>query len=60
MNEKTSGHVAIQRWRELRDGDRLLPEIDTIFFEASATRSFAGNDERAAFRERWLGPKSMN
>jgi GNAT superfamily N-acetyltransferase len=29
--------------------------IDAIFFEASATQSFAGDAERAVFHERWLG-----
>jgi GNAT superfamily N-acetyltransferase len=40
------------------DGVRLPPDlgaqIDAIFFEASG-RSFASPEERAAFRERWLG-----
>lgn len=30
-------------------------ELDLIFFASSATRSFADDGERAAFRERWLG-----
>ncbi len=47
--------VAIRRWAETADAQRLLPEIDAIFFEASATKSFAGEAERQAFRERWLG-----
>ncbi len=34
---------------------RAITEIDAIFFEASATRSFASDAARAAFRERWLG-----
>jgi GNAT superfamily N-acetyltransferase len=29
--------------------------LDPIFFEASATKSFADEVARAAFRERWLG-----
>ena len=40
------------------DGGRVAPDlgaqIDAIFFEASG-RSFASPEERAAFRERWLG-----
>jgi GNAT superfamily N-acetyltransferase len=40
------------------DGGRIAPalsaQIDAIFFEASG-RSFASAEERAAFRERWLG-----
>lgn len=29
--------------------------IDAIFFDASATKTFASEIDRAAFRERWLG-----
>lgn len=29
--------------------------LDIVFFEASATRSFATEEERSAFRRRWLG-----
>lgn len=32
-----------------------IAEIDAIFFEASATRSFPSETARALFRERWLG-----
>jgi len=47
--------ISIRRWTEIPDRDRLTPELDAIFFEASATKSFAGEAEREAFRERWLG-----
>jgi GNAT superfamily N-acetyltransferase len=30
-------------------------QVEAIFFEASGRRSFASEQERAAFRERWLG-----
>jgi GNAT superfamily N-acetyltransferase len=33
----------------------MVSQIDAIFFEASATRSFASEAARQAFRERWLG-----
>jgi GNAT superfamily N-acetyltransferase len=33
----------------------LAREVDAIFFEASGRKSFASPEERAAFRERWLG-----
>jgi GNAT superfamily N-acetyltransferase len=37
-------------------GERQLAAgLDQIFFEASNVKSFAGDLERAAFRERWLG-----
>ena len=44
--------------RALPDG-RMSPEVaahvNAIFFEASGRRGFASPEERAAFRERWLG-----
>jgi GNAT superfamily N-acetyltransferase len=33
----------------------LVDEIDAVFFEASGRSGFASPEERAAFRERWLG-----
>jgi len=33
----------------------VAAHVDAIFFEASRRHSFASPDERAAFRERWLG-----
>lgn len=47
--------VSIRRYLDVPQGDKLGAEIDTIFFEASNTRSFASDAARAAFRERWLG-----
>jgi GNAT superfamily N-acetyltransferase len=47
--------ISIHRLTEIADRDSLTPALDAIFFEASATRSFASDTERAAFRERWLG-----
>jgi len=37
------------------DRTSLMADLDRIFFESSATRYFADDGERAAFRERWLG-----
>jgi GNAT superfamily N-acetyltransferase len=41
------------------DGSAMPPDlasaVDAIFFGASGRRSFASPEERAAFRERWLG-----
>jgi GNAT superfamily N-acetyltransferase len=39
----------------LNGAARLLPEIEAIFFESSATQSFSSAAAREAFRERWLG-----
>lgn len=39
----------------VRQLDGLGTGLDTVFFEASATKSFADDGARAAFRERWLG-----
>ena len=47
--------ISIRRWSEIADKDSLMPALDAIFFEASATKSFASEESRAAFRERWLG-----
>lgn len=47
--------ISIRRWADIADRKRKNVALDAIFFEASATKSFAGDDARAAFRERWLG-----
>lgn len=49
-----------QDWRiiplaDAADRARALAQIDDIFFRSSATQSFAGDEARAAFHERWLG-----
>lgn len=49
-----------QDWRiiplaEVADPAGALAGIDDIFFRSSATQSFASEEIRAAFRERWLG-----
>jgi GNAT superfamily N-acetyltransferase len=53
--DSSSPAIAIRRWADLPDPERYLPALDAIFFEASATKSFASDEDRAAFRERWLG-----
>src|SRR5262245_2100285 len=45
----------ILRWTDVAERARLVPEVDAVFFESSATKSFADDAERALFRERWLG-----
>jgi GNAT superfamily N-acetyltransferase len=55
MSEEKMRPISIRQWNAMPDRFRLVPEIDTIFFEASATQSFAGDAEQTAFRERWLG-----
>ncbi len=47
--------ITIARLTEVPDWSRCSGELDPIFFDASATRSFADDAARAAFRERWLG-----
>ncbi|MEO1281404.1 MAG: GNAT family N-acetyltransferase [Pseudomonadota bacterium] len=37
------------------DFDELTSQLDSIFFEASATQTFDDGAVRAAFRDRWLG-----
>lgn len=41
--------------KSLPDWTRRLSELDPIFFEASATKTFPDAASRSAFRERWLG-----
>ncbi len=38
-----------------RTSSKVAAQVDAIFFEASGRRGFASAEERAAFRERWLG-----
>ncbi len=45
----------IVQWAQLSDRRAAEAAIDTIFFGASATQSFADAATKAAFRERWLG-----
>ncbi len=46
---------AIRRWSEIGGHVERLSELEAIFYEASATKSFASDTDRAAFQERWLG-----
>lgn len=55
MSAEDSRQVAIRRWAEVTGKERLISEIDAVFFESSGTKSFADEVERMAFRERWLG-----
>jgi GNAT superfamily N-acetyltransferase len=55
MTERTAGSAVIHRWLDVPGRERLLEGIDRVFFASSATTSFASEDIRAAFRERWLG-----
>jgi len=54
-SESSSDDIAIRRWSDIAQRERLLPELEAVFFEASATTSFASEGDRQAFRERWLG-----
>jgi GNAT superfamily N-acetyltransferase len=47
--------VKVARWVDLPALAATEAEITAIFFETSATQSFADEATRAAFRERWLG-----
>jgi GNAT superfamily N-acetyltransferase len=50
-----SGVPVIEAYAARPRGQRLLEELDRIFFEASGTKTFASEAARAAFREVWLG-----
>lgn len=48
----------ICRWDQLASTparDRLISDIDHVFFSSSQRQSFASAEEKAEFRERWLG-----
>lgn len=46
--------ITVRRWADVDRPERLTGQLDAIFFEASGTKSFASEDARAAFRERWF------
>jgi GNAT superfamily N-acetyltransferase len=54
-NTDVRSPVAIRRWAEVVVSDHLNEQLDSIFFEASGTKTFADDAARAAFRERWFG-----
>lgn len=45
----------IVRWNDLPRRERPHDAIDAIFFEASGTKSFADDETRRQFHDRWLG-----
>lgn len=47
--------ISILRLAESGNRYALDAQLDAIFFEASATKSFASAGARAAFRQKWLG-----
>jgi GNAT superfamily N-acetyltransferase len=51
----TGADIRICRLADVPDAGRVVAQINAIFFEASATQTFASATARAAFRERWLG-----
>ncbi len=50
-----SDGTRIFAFHEFEDLDDASAAIDEIFFTTSNKRTFAGDKERSAFRERWLG-----
>ena len=51
----TFGNFKIERVLPVSERLALGPELDAIFFPASATKNFSDEVARSAFRERWLG-----
>lgn len=51
----TPDQARIVRWLDLPARAAALSAIDAIFFASSNTQSFASEEIRRAFRERWLG-----
>jgi GNAT superfamily N-acetyltransferase len=46
---------AVVPLREVALTHAVIQELDSIFYEASGTQTFASPEDRAAFRELWLG-----
>lgn len=58
MNEgrnAASDDVNIFRLAEMPALPDFAHQLDDIFFSSSATKSFASDDARSAFRQKWLG-----
>ena len=53
-NTDVRSAIAVRRWVDVAHAHRLLEQLDAIFFEASATKTFVDPEARAAFRERWF------
>jgi len=53
-NTDVRSAIAVRRWKDVAHPHRLLEQLDTIFFEASGTKTFVDPQARAAFRERWF------
>jgi GNAT superfamily N-acetyltransferase len=47
--------ATIHHYDSLKRDAELAAQLDAIFFEASNTKTFASDEARSAFRERWLG-----
>ncbi len=50
--------VEIRRWSDVRldpDRARMIADINAVFFQSSARQTFENEEEKAAFRETWLG-----
>jgi GNAT superfamily N-acetyltransferase len=63
MPDTANPDVEICRWSELSSAperDRWIGDLDHVFFSSSARQSFASAEEKAAFRERWLGRYLVN
>ena len=48
-------NFTIRRYADVAGAPGLQAALDKIFFESSNTQSFASDEARAEFRERWLG-----
>ncbi len=47
--------IAIKRYLDLAPSPPLQAGLDAVFFDASNVKSFASDNARAQFRQRWLG-----
>lgn len=50
-----SGGITLRKYSELISIPAIEAGLNSVFFEASNVKSFADDDARSEFRERWLG-----
>ncbi|MGE0628312.1 MAG: GNAT family N-acetyltransferase [Hyphomicrobiaceae bacterium] len=55
MDDTADHATVIVPYLEIEPAPGVIAALDEIFFEASATKSFADEAARASFRYRWLG-----
>lgn len=55
MDEEQARLAGIRRWSSIAHTPEVISGLDAVFFDSSATKSFASEEARREFRHRWLG-----